>query len=312
VREGGTIPALRAIVEGLADEPKEGRRMSRGSCAALLSAALAIVGFVSRPAEGRTAPAGTQLVERAELAEAMRTHGDYDLAATTNGPRFQAEVFFWLARRALAAQPQGCRLFIPHEDWFEVFLEVANLRPEQAALPSRLVYENGQDIELDCRPERVIRRVTGGRQARLALNVKFWWEKTANPKGAFGYLDTASTPVLKVTNNRVITYRLVDLGDQILFDDIRGLTGRPTTGFLGLLFKLIGEGRIVKTQIAYAPDGVQVSRVVAQKFFSRTVTVVTWPNGKTESEIPAQRQDLAALKQRLDQPVEIEYQPLDR
>jgi hypothetical protein len=291
---------------------KEGRARPRLLRVVFLLAAVAIVVRAPRLAEGRTEPVDARVVDRAELAEAMRAHADYDLAATTNGPRFQAEVFFWLVRRALASQPQGCRLFIRHEDWFEVFLDVAKLRPEQAALPSRLVYENGQDIELDCRPEHIIQRIGGGRRARLALNVKFWWETTANPAGKFSYLDTASTPQLKVTNNRVITYRLVDLGDQVLFDDIRGLTGRPTTGLLGLLFKLIGEGRIVKTQMAYATDGVQVSRVVAQKLFSRTVTVVTWPNGRTEPEIPSQRVDLIALKQHLDQPLEIEYQPLER
>lgn len=286
--------------------------MSRTCGVAVSLAIVAIVAGGSRLAKASAAPAGARLVERAELAEAMRAHANYDLAATTNGPRFQAEVFFRLVRRTLASQPQGCRLFIRHEDWFEVFLEVAKIAARQAPLPSRLVYENGQDIELDCRPDHVIRRIDGGRHAQLALNVKFWWETTANPAGKFNYLDTASTPQLKVTNSRVITYRLVDLGDQILFDDIRGLTGRPTTGFLGLLFKVIGEGRIVKTQMAYAQDGVQVSRVVAQKLFSRTVTVVTWPDGRTEPEIPAQRADLSALKQRLDQPVEIEYQPLDR
>lgn len=280
--------------------------------AACLLVTVGVAVWVPGSAEGRADPAGLRVVDRAELAEAMRTHGNYDLAATTNGPRLQAEVFFWLARRALVSQPQGSRLFIGHKDWFEVFLDVAKLKAEQAPLPARLVYQYGQDIELDCRPERVIQRISGGRRAQLALNVKFWWETTANPADEFHYLDTTSTPELKVTNSRVITYRLVDLGDQVLFDDVRGLTGRPTTGLLGLLFKIIGEGRIVRTQVAYSADGIQVSRVVAQKLFSRTVTVVTWPNGRTEPEIPAQRADLVALKQRLDQSVEIEYQPLDR
>ena len=290
----------------------QGRSRPRLLRVAFLLATIAIVAWVPCLAEGRADPAGVRVVDRAELAEAMRTHAEYNLAATTNGPRLQVEVFFWLVRRALASQPQGCRLFIRHQDWFEVFLEVAKLRPQEAPLPSRLVYENGQDIELDCRPERVIQRIGGGRRAQLALNVKFWWETTANPAGEFHYLDTASTPELKVTNNRVITYRLIDLGDQILFDDIHGLSGRPTTGLLGLLFSLIGEGRVVRTQVAFSDDGIQVSRVLAQKLFSRTVTVVTWPNGRTEPEIPAQRADLIALKQRLDRPVEIEYQPLGR
>jgi hypothetical protein len=221
------------------------------------------------------------------------------------------DVFLYLARRALAAQPQGARLFIDHEDWFFTLIDVAKLRPEQPGLATRLVYENGQDIELDCRAERVVKRVRQGPPVRLAVNVKYWWKRSANPAESFSYTDEASTPVLEVTNNRVITYRLVDLGDRVVFDDITGLTGRPTTGLLGLLFKLIGDGRVVQSQMAFAKDGLQVSRVVARKVFTRTVTVFTRPDGRTEPEVPAGRTDLAALKAKLEEPLEIEYYPLE-
>ncbi len=274
--------------------------------------ATTVVTLLSVAAPTAAASADVRAVSSPELAEAMRSrsHGDYNLAATTNGPRFQTDAFFFLARRALAAQPQGCRLFISHEDWFHVFLEVAQLKPEEAAIVTRMIHDNGQDIELDCRPQHVVKAVRQGPPVRLAINVKYWWELAANPADHFTYIDEAATPVLKVTNNRVITYRLVDLGEQIVFDEIRGLTGRPTSGFLGLLFKVIGDGRIVKSQMAWAADSVQVSRVVAQKLFTRTVTVITSPDGRTEAEAPAGRADLATLKARLDQPLEIEYYPL--
>jgi hypothetical protein len=274
----------------------------------VFAAALVVLASDVRQIQAETTTAG--VVSRVELEEAMRSHGDYNLAATTNGPRFQIDVFSWLVRRSLASQPQGGRLFIRHADWYEVFLAVAQLRPQEAAIVSRLVYENGQDIELDCRPPRVVTRVRQGPPVRLAFNVKFWWELSANPADHFTYLDEAATPVLKVTNSRVITYRIVDLGEQVLFDEIRGLTGRPTTGFLGLLFKVIGDGHIVRSQMAWAADGIQVSRVVAQKLFTRTVTVVTYPDGRTEAEIPAGRADLTALEERLDRPIEIDYYTL--
>ncbi len=279
-----------------------------GSVAA--AAAVALLSLAAPNPAAAAPSADVRTVGRAELAEAMRSHGAYSLAATTNGPRLQTDVFFFLARRALAAQPQGERLFIRHEDWYEVFLDVAKLRPEQASIVTRLINENGQDIEIDCRPQAVVRRVRQGPPVRLALNVKFWWELSANPADHFSYLDQASTPVLKVTNSRVITYRMVDFGEQVLFDDIRGLTGRPTTGFLGLLFKVIGEGRVVQSQMAWAGDGVQVSRVVAQKFFTRTVGAVTYPDGRTEADIPAGRADLGDLKARLERPLQIDYYPL--
>jgi len=269
-----------------------------------------VLALVAGAAQAQADRGGAQVISRAELLEAMRAHGDYNLAATTNGPRFQIDVFFTLARRFLASHPQGGRLFIRHQDWFEGFLEVSGLTPERAPVVSRRVYENGQDIELDCRPGQIVRRVRQGPRPRLALNVKYWWEKSANPVDSFSYLDTASTPVLKVTNSRIITFRLVDLGDQVLYDDVSGLTGRPTTGFLGLLFKIIGEGRIVRSQMAFSDDGVQVSRVVAKKLFSKTVIALTWPDGRTEGEIPSDRTDLVALKDRLDEPIEIDYHPL--
>jgi hypothetical protein len=42
----------------------------------------------------------------------MRRHGDYDLSATTNGPRFQSEVFLRLCRRDADRAPST--LFIDH------------------------------------------------------------------------------------------------------------------------------------------------------------------------------------------------------
>ena len=65
----------------------------------------------------------------------------------------------------------------------------------------------------------------------------------------------------------MIAYRLLDFGDMIAYDRVQGLTGRPTSGILGLLFRNIGEGRVVASRMAISHDGLQVSRAKAKKAF---------------------------------------------
>ena len=109
----------------------------------------------------------------------------------------------------------------------------------------------------------------------------------------------------------LITYRLLDMGDVIVFDDVEGLEGRPTSGVLGLLFKVIGEGRVVENRMAISPDGLQVSRARAKKaLFWVTTTVTVYPDGRTEKDVPADRADLKPLAGRLERPLRIDYRPL--
>ena len=57
-------------------------------------------------------------------------------------------------------------------------------------------------------------------------------------------------PKLKVTNRQEITYRLLVFGEMVVYDEIDGTFGRPLSGVLGALFKVIGDGRMNS-----APDG---------------------------------------------------------
>jgi hypothetical protein len=94
-------------------------------------------------------------------------------------------------------------------------------------------------------------------------------------------------------------------------DQIKGLTGRPNSGALGLLFKIIGEGRVLEYRMALAADGTQVSRGRAKKgFFEVSSTVTVAPDGRAEKDVPATRPDLQALDRRLQEPLEIRYRPL--
>lgn len=242
----------------------------------------------------------------------MEARRGYDLTATSNGPRFQAEVLLDLLRALSGSDPAGSRLFIGHAEWFAAYLERTGLRPESAPLFVRLAYEYGQDLEADARQDHVIESVLEGPSPALAANVTLGWP-TDGKRNRFSYDDTLSEPDLKVTNERVITYRLVDFGDMVVFDDIEGLRGRPTEGFLGVLFNLIGEGHVHWSRMTVATDGLQVTRARAGKGpFNVETTVTVFPNGRVEKDVPAGRPDLGALEKRLLQPRKIRYRPLDR
>jgi hypothetical protein len=231
----------------------------------------------------------------------------YDILATTNGGRVQAEALIHLARSAQETRPDGPPLLVGHDEWFRALLQVAGVPAERAPTYARLAWLHKQDVLMEYRRSRVIREVIQGPSPRMALDVTISWPAAAGAPSEYSYEDTIATPHLKVTYKRVITYRLLDYGDMIVFDRMEGLTGRPTTGALGLLFSVLGEGRIVEYRMAIAPDGTQVSRGRARKaFFEVATTLTVHPDGRSEKGVPSDPR-LRALEQRLSVPLEIRY-----
>ena len=248
------------------------------------------------------------VVDQSEVLEAMRQHyGDYELVATTNGA-WLAEVVFYLARQARERDPDGPPLFIGHEEWFRSFLAVTGQTEHTAPRYALLNYRYEQNIEVDYRLDRVIREVVEGPMPELAVNVQIKWEDGHGRPDRYSYIDTLSTPNVRVTNRQVMTYRLLDFGDWIVYDEIEGITVRPESGVLALLFQLIGEGHITHSRIAIAEDGMQVSRTRAEKASMKMmITVTIYPDGTVERGVPAGRSDLLELERRLKQPLEIDY-----
>ena len=267
--------------------------------------------FLDRPACADDVRPGYQVVSRAEIVEAMRQCDDYDPTATTNGARFQAEMVAYLARKARARDPQGLPLFIGYEDWFRAFMEVTALEEDAMPQYAQLSYQHKQNMEVDYRVDRVIRKIKKAPTPELAVTVRIWWKDQPGKPDRYSYQDTLSTPHLKVTNRRVMSYRLVDFGNWVAYDEIKGLTGRPTSGILGFLFRIIGEGRVIQTRMAVSKDGLQVYRATARKgFFKRRDTVTVYPDGKMEKDVPPGRPDLLEIAKRITQPLEIEYAKL--
>jgi len=262
--------------------------------------------LLARSALAAATPEVPFRVPFADVKGAIAQSRGYDILATTNGGRVQAEALIHLARSAQETRPEGPPLLVGHDEWFRALLQVAGVPAERAPTYARLAWQHRQDILVEYRPSHVIREVIQGPPPRMALDVTISWPSEAGPS-EYSYEDTISTPHLKVTNKRVIRYRLLDFGDLIVFDRMEGLTGRPTTGALGLLFSVLGEGRIVEYRMAIAPDGTQVSRGRARKaFFEVATTLTVHPDGRSEKGVPPDPR-LRALEQRLSVPLEIRY-----
>jgi hypothetical protein len=272
-----------------------------------LSAAFLVASLPARGAERF----GARVVERDEILQAMKQSRGYSVTVTTNGPRFQSEVLLRLARDAEARDPGRQPLFIGHREWFEAYLERTGLTRDRAPLFVRLPDEYGQDAIVDYRPDRVVTGTPDINAPLRAANVCIFWEKRPGGPESYSYEDTLSTPQLKVTNERVITYRLLDYRDMVVFNEVTGLRGRPTTGILGMLFQLIGEGNVVETRIAVAADGLQISRARARKVFEVATTVTIHPDGRTEKDVPAGRADLVAIDARLRRTLRLRHPAME-
>ena len=206
------------------------------------------------PAAAATAEAPAR-VPFEEVREAIAHSRGYDILATTNGGRLQAEALIHLARSAQKTRPDGPPLLVGHDEWFRALLQVAGVPAERAPTYARLAWEHKQDALVEYRPSRVIREVIKGPSPRMALDVTISWPAAPGAPSEYSYEDTRSTPQVKVTYKRVITYHLLDYGDMIVFDRMEGLYGRPTTGALGVLFAVLGEARHRRV-----PDGARPGR----------------------------------------------------
>lgn len=285
-----------------------------GSVAARpLAPAIALLLAVATSASGGLAAEtdGARRVSREEILAAMASSTGYELTATANGARLQAEVLLRLVREALARDPDRRPLLVGHEEWFLAFLDRTGLAAARAPLYVRLPHQMGQDLWIDYRRERVVEAVLAGGEPELAANVRIAWPEGKGRPGSYSYDDELASPHLRVTQKRLVTYRLLAYGDRIWYAEVSGLHGRPTSGALGVLFSVIGEARVVESRSAFAPDGTQVVRGRATKWWvDRTATVTIRPDGHADKDVPEDRPDLKALEKRLMEPLAIRFRPL--
>lgn len=248
------------------------------------------------------------------MHEALFTPGGaYSLLATTNSLRFQSGVFRRLIERALEHRPEGGTLFIPYDALWWEFLIAAGLgagEEDKAPIGRRLAFEHHQSIEMTYGPpSTIVKRIKEGAAPLLAANVRLWWPDGPDVVHKYSFEDTLSVPRLKVTNHQVMTFRFLVFPNMIVLDDIEGISGRPLTGLLGAIFKIIGEGNAVFARFSISSDGLQILRTKAKKLISKTVTATINPDGTGQNGVPDGRGDLIELEARLKQPLEFDYYP---
>jgi hypothetical protein len=277
-------------------------------------AGIALLGTPAEVSAAQSCPADT--ISRQALGEAMHEAllapgGAYSLLATTNSLRFQAAVFQRLIEHALERRPDGGTLFIPHDILWWEFLTAAGLGPEEgdrAPIGRRLAYEYHQSIEVTYGPPNgIIKRIKDGPAPLIAANVRLEWPDRPDGRRTFSFEDTLSVPKIKATNHQLITFRFLVFNDMKALDDIEGISGRPLTGVLGTIFKIIGEGNAVFARFSISTDGKQVLRTKAKKLISKTVTATINPDGRGEGGVPDGRADMIALETHLKEPLEFEY-----
>ena len=281
-----------------------------------LVATIALLGIGPEGTAAPSCPGDTitrQVLRDAMGAARLAPGGEYSILATTNSVRFQSAVLHNLIQRALIRRPAGGTLFVPHDAVWLEFLIAAGLRAgeeDQAPIGRRLAFDWHQSIEVTYGPPLgIVKTIKSGATPLIAANVRLEWPDRPDGLRQFSFTDTSSVPQLKVTNHQVQTFRFLVFKDMTVIDDIQGISGRPLTGLLGAIFKLIGEGNVVFARFSISSDGRQVLRTKAKKLVSKTVTGTINPDGSGQNGLPEGRTDLIELEARLKQPLEFEYYP---
>ncbi len=251
-------------------------------------------------------------IPTAEILDAMRFQSGYNVTATTNVARFQANVLFHLVQKKIKNNSLQSILFLGYKEWFNAYLEYTGLSKSEAPIFAKLAFENKQNQVIDFKKNHVIDKIIKGKIPNIAMNVIVGWSKPLNTSLKFSFIDTLSIPKLQATNKRIISYRLLKFDDMIVYDKINGLTGQPISGLLGLLFKIIGEGEVVQSRITITTDNLQICYAKVKKGLFHLNSILTlFPDGTTYKNLPKNRMDLEIYEKSLMQPIQIKYFPFE-
>lgn len=257
-----------------------------------------------------------QRVPRERIVAALREQQalGYRIDAIANSVRLQTAMLLALAEAARASDPQRRPLRIDHRDHFAAFVEVSGLPVGQ--LPSFVSAPHAarEDILFDYRTERVLDLEATADRPRRALNVKAGWPAGQGAPASYSYEDRSTDPAIETTREQVTSWRILDYGDAIVYDELQGVRGRATSGLLGVIFSVIGNAHAQQTRFAPAADGLQISRTTANKgFITLTQTITIYPDGRVLTGLPPGRPDLEAIERRLaEMPLRVNYRPLER
>lgn len=255
-----------------------------------------------------------QPVPREQIVAALREQQTlgYRIDAIANSVRLQTGMLLLLAEAARTADPQQHPLRIDHRDYFTAYLEVTGLSADEAPSFVRAPYAAREDILVDYRPNRIFDLSATRDRPRSALNVKAGWPAAEGAPPSYSYEDRSTDPAIETTRDQVTSWRVLDYGQAIIYDDLQGIGGRATSGLLGIIFSVIGHASAQQTRFAVAADGLQVNRTTARKGVALTQTITIYPDGRVFTGLPPDRPDLEAIDRRLAElPMRVRYRPMD-
>lgn len=255
-----------------------------------------------------------RVVPRAQIVAALREQASlgYRLEAIANSVRLQTGVFLRLTdqERTDGTPPRALR--VRQEDWFQAFLDVTGLAAEAAPAWVRAPHRAGEDYLVDGRLDAIIDRAATQAMPRRALAVKAGWPAAPSAPSSYSFEDWSTDPAIETTRRQVNGYRVLDYGNAIVVDGIHGVTGRATSGLLGLVFALLGHAKAEQTRFAMAPDGAQISRTTARKGMALTQSIVILPDGRVLASVPDERTDWVEIDERLARlAVNVAWRPQD-
>ncbi len=246
------------------------------------------------------------------ILRAMETQRGYNVTATTNVARFQAMVLLKIAKTLHNRDSTAEIIFLDNREWYRAFKHYTQLSDREMPTFSRLAIDYQQDQVIDLRQSRIIKKNKTGPKPEFAINVIVGWDKNKIGSSYYTFNDTLSQPGLKVKNQSQITYRILEFDDFILYDDMRGISGQPTSGILGIIFRLIGEGQVMWSKFTITPTGLQINRARAKKgIFEIESTLTIYPDGNTLKNLPDDQPELKPYETLLTRPTSIEYFPIE-
>jgi len=260
-------------------------------------------------AERLEARCGVHVVPSDTLEAIVRTTAqqDYDITAAPNQGRFVAELLFAVAEQRRARSPDGPPFLIRQKELFPALRRATGLPPEQMPPSAREANRVGLTMAIDYRTDRIINRAETDPKPTQVLSVRATWPDAAGLPDSYTYKDTASVPDVRVEHRRPMTYRLLDYGTVVAYDEMEGVSVEPTSGALGALFSVIGMSDLLESRYAVAEDGTQVTFARVKKLFSMDALATVRPNGRAQRGLPEDRPDLVSLQERVEQELEVTY-----
>jgi hypothetical protein len=279
----------------------------------LVTALILLLVTISLPAalQAQAGADGAVRVEREVVLSAMREEAEqgYNLLATTNSTRFSTSVILSVVRAAMVDAPEGPPLLIHHSDWYDVYSEVTGLPPDEIPEFVALANEYGQDRVVDYSLTEGRVDIVEGFEPELIVRVSVSWPDASGKGDKYTFVDTMTSPNIRVTNRQQVAYWLLDFGDMIVQDEIKGISARPIGGALGALFSIIGDGSAVQNRFAVTEDGIVVTYGIVKKGPMKVEPLtVTYPDGTVETEFPDDRGDLRGVANYIMLPLEVEYE----